>query len=348
MGTDVPKISLLLVQQGMAFARQQGVAVDAILARRGLDLPPLPSDPSCIALRDFERALEALWLTQPERRYPCLSDSELIGRSAYGPITQLFLNAPSVGAAIQDFREFAGLFGNPGTLEFEHHPGNLVIRWRSGFTIPMVRENLTDFLFGSAVLIFGMITSPEPLPVRYATLRRRKPANRSDLELFARAYRCPVTFDAEADSLVLAPEVLSMRSSVGDGFAYQAMRQVFRQQLLAMTAANTFAESVRETVRNMDARAGISRATVASRLGLSERQMNRRLAAEGLTYIGIVEGVRYERAREYLVAGGTSLKAVASDLGFAESNSFSRWFRKMAGITPSEFRQRSAGSPPAS
>jgi AraC-like DNA-binding protein len=87
---------------------------------------------------------------------------------------------------------------------------------------------------------------------------------------------------------------------------------------------------------------------VAGEFDLSPRTLQRRLSAAGWTYKSLVDDVRFAVARQRVAQTDVLLKALATDLGFAEQASFTRAFRRWAGVTPREYRRRLlAPAPPA-
>jgi len=66
----------------------------------------------------------------------------------------------------------------------------------------------------------------------------------------------------------------------------------------------------------------------ARRLGLSRRTLVRRLAAEGVSFRGLLDGVLRERARAMLEAREPRRGAMAARLGYADPTSFSRACRR--------------------
>ncbi len=78
---------------------------------------------------------------------------------------------------------------------------------------------------------------------------------------------------------------------------------------------------------------------IAGIAGLSERTFQRRLMESGATYYGLVDQVRLERARRYLLDPNMKLIDVALELGFSEAASFTRAFRRWTGLSPSAFRR---------
>lgn len=76
--------------------------------------------------------------------------------------------------------------------------------------------------------------------------------------------------------------------------------------------------------------------------GTSARSLQRELAAAGLSYSRLLDQVQFERAAEMLRETDAKIIEVAHATGFENPSHFSRAFRRIAGVTPREFRQSSA------
>ncbi|MEV0344024.1 AraC family transcriptional regulator [Nocardia sp. NPDC050713] len=79
---------------------------------------------------------------------------------------------------------------------------------------------------------------------------------------------------------------------------------------------------------------------VAAALFLSCRTLSRRLNAEGTSFRALVDEVRRARSEQLLGHTRLTTEQVASRLGYAESASFIRAFRRWNGCPPQEFRSR--------
>ena len=82
---------------------------------------------------------------------------------------------------------------------------------------------------------------------------------------------------------------------------------------------------------------------VAETLHLSERSLHRKLANQSMSYGQILDNVRLRRARELLDTSNLPLAEVAGRLGFSETASLSRFFRRVSGVSPSAYRKTSTG-----
>jgi AraC-like DNA-binding protein len=81
---------------------------------------------------------------------------------------------------------------------------------------------------------------------------------------------------------------------------------------------------------------------IAQQLGLAKRTLQRRLQAQGIHFEDIVDGVRQQRAREYLLQTAIPMTQVCSLLGYTEQSTFNRACRRWFGSSPLAFRQESS------
>lgn len=98
------------------------------------------------------------------------------------------------------------------------------------------------------------------------------------------------------------------------------------------------------TLRALPPGATVSRERIAAATGISPRQLDRLLKeSTGKTLADHHEGIRHEHACLRLLQKGSRIKEVASECGFGDLSSFSRWFTRRAGLSPRAYRQRYEG-----
>ena len=73
--------------------------------------------------------------------------------------------------------------------------------------------------------------------------------------------------------------------------------------------------------------------------GLSVRTLQRRLADRDLTYRGLLDQTRFETATDLLENTDNSITEIAHLLGYSNPTHFTRAFRRVAGVSPSEYLQ---------
>lgn len=150
----------------------------------------------------------------------------------------------------------------------------------------------------------------------------------------------PVVFDAPVTRLILKPGAAATPLPMANPLLEQTYgdlctRLIDEAQVSDELVNQLYKLLIRETRH-------FRTAPEASRqLGLSERTLYRRLAAQGLTFGQVLDRVREQRASYLLDNSELSIEQIAESLGFAEAASFSRAFKRWTGRSPLTFRHRS-------
>lgn len=84
---------------------------------------------------------------------------------------------------------------------------------------------------------------------------------------------------------------------------------------------------------------GVTEERLAILLNMSKRNLHRKLGENGTTYRSLLLEVRKELARRYIHDSKFSITEIAFMLGYAETSSFSRAFRKWYDASPTEYRE---------
>ncbi|MBL8787823.1 MAG: AraC family transcriptional regulator ligand-binding domain-containing protein [Deltaproteobacteria bacterium] len=130
-------------------------------------------------------------------------------------------------------------------------------------------------------------------------------------------------------------EVTTFNSRLRDYFDVEC-----RKMIEKLGAATSITVQVRKAlIAAMDGGdSGIE--TLAKRLGMSARSLQRRLSEEQTSYNDLVAEVRTEFAKRYLARGTLTASEVAYLIGFTEPPAFFKAFKRWTGLTPGEFQAR--------
>jgi transcriptional regulator GlxA family with amidase domain len=82
----------------------------------------------------------------------------------------------------------------------------------------------------------------------------------------------------------------------------------------------------------------ITQEVAAEEMGGSVRTLTRRLSDCGLTYGMLIDELRFERARAALDTAEVRMIDVAAFAGVEDQGDFTRLFKRISGLTPSEYR----------
>ena len=103
-------------------------------------------------------------------------------------------------------------------------------------------------------------------------------------------------------------------------------------------ADGAFVEKVRDEIVEVLGERRLALATIAGRLGVSGRTLQRRLTENGRKFKTMVVEVRIEQAREHLLDPSLSITEIAKRLGYGDVSSFDHAFRRIAGVSPRQWR----------
>ena len=80
--------------------------------------------------------------------------------------------------------------------------------------------------------------------------------------------------------------------------------------------------------------------SLAREMAMSSRTLQRRLAAEGVSYQELLEDARKEAAGRYMSESTLAICEIAYLVGYSEPAPFHRAFKRWYGMTPEAFRQK--------
>lgn len=156
-----------------------------------------------------------------------------------------------------------------------------------------------------------------------------------DQAAYRTAFRAPIRFEASRNALLFHPADLLWRSSGSRANVAPVVEGALRE--LAVVEGNDIVARVAHLVK---ARLPLptSLEAAAAELATSRRSLQRRLAAEGVSFTEIHTRARVTLAQEYLRHPGVKLVDVAERLGFRHVSVLSRMLRRELGASPRTLR----------
>ncbi len=222
-------------------------------------------------------------------------------------------------------------------------PGVLAIEARSPFADALLEPFFCDELFASCVSVTRRLAGDGFSPLRLE-LRRAAPGDVGD---YARVFRCPLTFSARANRLLIDTRWLAHPLPGHNPLTARQALSLCAEGLAPEPGAGERQEIVVAVERLLRDR--VDRhprmADVAQLLNISERSLRRRLAESGVAFRDLHDRIRAEHALRLLHARDLSVAEVGVQVGFNDSREFRRAFKRWTGMAPTMAR---AGESPAS
>jgi AraC-like DNA-binding protein len=165
-------------------------------------------------------------------------------------------------------------------------------------------------------------------------LRRPEPA---DAHQWHKVFRSPVYFSAEEDRVEFS--LVDFDSHLDDANPELAVHnETVLNRALAQLKPLTWERKVRDAIEEQLPEGEPSAEHIAKALHLSLRSLQRHLADEGCRFDTLLNESRENLALLHLRDPQCSLSEVSYLLGFADTSSFSRAFKRWTGMTPGQFR----------
>jgi len=307
-------------------------------AALGLDLGPLreavgtPDANDLVPAESMERLWEAATAQRPEATLP-VALGLAIPYGAFGFTDYLAGSADTVAGGFESLALHLRLVARGIPLELEHVDG---LHWvRVGAGMPEPRRAWSTAMT-AAILVgrFRRATSGALQP-RRVCLPVGGPDDAPACEGLLQA---PVECGAPLAALGLdeAAWVLPLRGA--DPYLRPVLMAALAASGLDVPGDSDLQRAIRARLRDALASGAAEPARIARLLGMSERTLQRRLAATGDSYSELLQSFRRTEAMRLLTDTDLTLVEVASRLGYAEQTSFTRAFRRWSGATPAAWR----------
>ena len=179
----------------------------------------------------------------------------------------------------------------------------------------------------------------EPLDDGHYRLPFSAPGYQAD---YAKWLNSPISFDHEHSAVELPGHWLDQPSPYYNAEMWQQATRMLARRLRELEGKmeRPYTQYVHALIRSCEPPFP-DLSSVASRLHMSQRTLNRRLQGEDSSYRAIKGQVLESWARLHLTETNQSVESIAAALGYQDTANFRRAFRKSEGCSPGEFRQKS-------
>ena len=149
-------------------------------------------------------------------------------------------------------------------------------------------------------------------------------------------FGCPIRYGAERNGVSFDRALLDRPIEVQDVAYHDLIKRYVTGQRAELQGGAL--EDIRAEVARQMELGHCTLATVAQKLRMPQRSLQRRLQAEGMSFRDLVDEWRRARALSLVTNTRLPLSEVSEALGYAEQSVFTKSFRRWFGGTPLSFR----------
>jgi len=311
-----------------AHAKAKGADADTLLRRAGLTPHQIGDSEARLEVRSQIKFLDlvAEAIGDDLLGYHLAQNFEM---RAVGLIYYVFASSATLAEALRRGARYSTIINEGIRLQFRRGKAIGFVVEYVGVPRRLDRHQI-EFWVTTLVRVCRQITS------RHLTAERVRFSHRRNVtpELSA-FFGCDIKFGADVDEVLFPPSIRDLAVSSADPYLNDLLVRYCEQALARSKASHgSFGMTVDNAIAMLLPHGKAQASEVARKLGLSQRTLARRLAAEGLTFAGVLRGLRANLANRHLSDRELSVSQIAWLLGYRDISAFTNAFKRWTGRTP--------------
>lgn len=335
----VPYCHVAIVSQ---FAEDSGLDTDPWLRRLGLDRARFEEPDARASAEQYTKLVLEISRIRSDSEF-WLGLGQQFTFPAIGEMGLLLQACTNARDALPRLCKFYDILSCGTSLNMESHSnGDASVVLRQNCAPHTVESRLKyELLLGGFARNAELLSGNAATPLHYELAYVEPP----DLAPYRRVLGPHVSFGHARCRLTLTAERLDEPYALANRTMRALLSKRCDSALRRVAVRPTLEELVRRSVVQTRGLAP-TLAQVASKLGLSDRTLSRKLRDRGLKFEALRRELQYEHACERLSDATLSVAEVAQHVGFDNASSFTRAFVRWSGATPTAFRKERRGGEP--
>lgn len=246
--------------------------------------------------------------------------------------------APTARAAIESIQQYSSLVTNLGRAEIRDEETEVRVVLHLRPEVEPIARLCAELVFAATWNISRRLLGVERVPTRI-TFRHSAPP-------WADEYRqvlgeeTLLEFDAPEYSMAAPSAYLDLPMPRHSPGLFRRLQEQAARRLASRMPPESTTATVRRLIEEHLGEHLLDLTSIAQRMGLTPRTLQRRLKDEGTSFQAVFDDLRLQAAKEELLGQDTDIETIAAMLGYSEPANFYRAFKAWTGLTPGEFRRQ--------
>jgi AraC-like DNA-binding protein len=267
--------------------------------------------------------------------------AEHVQEATFDLVAHLVAHSPTLREALDQVLHFQRLAIDDSQLIMREKGPLVTIEYQFARTKERPDRMHAEFVVAGLMRLLRAL--PEPAGVaRAALFDHARPAHHRE---YARVFGGAEKFDQATTGITFDRSLLDRPQMYQHPELYLVLRAEAERALERMTEGLGAADQLRRYLLARPPSRIPDPSTAARDLGMSERSLRRRLAAESTSYRDLVRAILEMNADHMLRDPKRSIQETAHALGFADAATFHRAFKRWTGRTPKEYREQRVPDP---
>lgn len=259
-----------------------------------------------------------------------------INPAAFDVVGYCALNSPTIGAAFARVARYHSIWTDGALFNLETSNDTSAIVYSYVDTSISDHRQDAEMTLATVTALCRNIASADFAPTT-VEFQHDTPRDTSE---HIKLFRCPIEFRAPANKLSFPSSFLSLPIAKADASLCAVLDRHAEEMLVKFPPRDSLVDQVRSIIASELRGGDPSLERVADELRLTPRTLQRKLQELGTSHNELLDDMRRQLAMRYLREREMAICEVAYLLGFSESSSFHRAFKRWTGATPKEFRSQ--------
>ncbi|WP_323845979.1 AraC family transcriptional regulator [Microbulbifer magnicolonia] len=309
----------------------------------GVTADDLENQESRIAVTKLARVIDYCNARMPRKDFT-IQVAEHFHPGMFHALGYAMMSSASLKDGLERIARYKRIVSDACRLEISEDASGLTLRvvtwYCEGTGKPTLGQREIE-VFLATLVKFGreaVETGLRPLAVYF-----RAPEPEQGDEYLKKFFGCELHFNSQHDAIVFDREQASKKLLAHNLMLTQSHEKMLDEYLSRIDRSD-LANLVRCKIYERLSLGAPTQQEVAEELGMSLRNLQRKLNERGTSYKEILEHTRKKLALEYIDQPHLSLGEIGYLVGFASVANFNRAFKRWTGCTPGEFRVTHAAS----
>lgn len=333
--TDLGQVSIPVLNQYLQLAVEYNFDIESLLASYAIS-PQLLSDNNQKISGEIFQPLLASLINLSEDELFGLHTAKYVEPNSYSVLGYISMNCQTLGEAISKIQTFEKLVGDMGHTSFEQEGDYFKISWSCVYQNPLVSRHMIDNCLASWLNFAHYLANKKTAPLK-VYFKRNTPPKTQQLE-YEKLFDCPVLFKQKTNSIFFEKRLLNYPLKRANKQLLTTLESHANQQLESLNSQKDIVVYTQHLISQKLSTGLYHQQDIANLMGISAKTLQRKLKAQSTQFQFLLDKVRLEIAVKNLKGSSKKLENISQQLGFSEPRSFYRWFNKLKGKTPGQYR----------
>ncbi|KTD82616.1 AraC family transcriptional regulator [Legionella waltersii] len=312
------------------------LGIDHFLDKMGFDQSKLQDPNAYINLDELKRVVQEAYQLS---RCPHLGImyGSAVSILNHGFVGYAAMSSPTFGSAIQTVLSYLNTRTSLVSIELQASTP-------SKNSYVTIKVNTVDELL---ILFFTEAVIAHIINMRQFLTNCREPPLKIELQYskpdyvdkYESLFQSCLVFNAEETRFWIREEELQYPIQFADDASYQLAKKQLEEIKSQLFLKDDLVSKIKTILLNENLHQS-SMETVAKQLCMTSRTLRRRLISMGVTYQELLDELREQKAKKFLLNNKLSITEISFLLGFQDTSNFSKAFKRWTGLSPTDYREQ--------